>query len=166
MKQILALILTVMLPMGLLASFDLKDELGRKTFEASGLDKLSKEELATLNAAVSGLLGKQEEVLRAENSLPQGEDRFGLETVKSRVRDLFQASGPETIESSISGEFSGWSGKTLFKLDNGQVWRQTNAKTFVVKVNDPKVFIRRGVFGGYLLKIEGYNSSVKVERIK
>src|SRR6202044_232769 len=28
------------------------------------------------------------------------------------------------IESSISGEFHGWDGETIFKLDNGQIWQQ------------------------------------------
>lgn len=28
------------------------------------------------------------------------------------------------IESAISGEIEGWSGETIFKLDNGQIWQQ------------------------------------------
>lgn len=166
MKRLLSVIVLLAAPVFLFSAFDLRDELDRKTFEASGLEKLSKEELAALNAAVAGLLGKQEEIYRAENELPQGEDRFGLETVKSRVRDLFQSNAPKTIESTIPGEFKGWSGKTRFKLANGQVWQQSQPESFVVNVNDPKVIIRRGLMGGYLLKIEGYNSSVKVERIE
>ena len=28
------------------------------------------------------------------------------------------------FEARLTGDFTGWTGKTIFKLDNGQVWRQ------------------------------------------
>jgi len=78
-----------------------------------------------------------------------------------------QSKAPEAIESRIIGEFTGWGSGTRFRLENGQVWRQTDSDSFVVrKRENPRVFIRRGLFGGYLLKIEGYNSSCKVERVE
>src|SRR5665648_304740 len=30
------------------------------------------------------------------------------------------------IESHIQGEFNGWDGETIFKLDNGEVWQQAS----------------------------------------
>lgn len=176
------------------AGVDLRETLGDETFRESGLEKLSPSELAHLSEAVAELLGDTAEKVRVsvkeevrdevkdevrteveeevrqqvaeEMQIPQGDDRFGLETVKDRVAKLFQGDAPKVIESRIPGDFKGWRGKTVFRLENGQVWRQTNPDTFVVHVRDPKVTIRRGMFGSYLLKIDGYNSSVKVERIK
>jgi hypothetical protein len=188
------LLFCMLLPTALLA-LDLRKELGDETFEASGLDKLTPEELATLSAALADLLGRQEEEIRVvvkeevrsevkeevrseveaevrtqveeELAIPKGDDRFGLETVKKRVQDMFQRDAPDLIETRIIGDFDGWSGNTRFRLENGQIWRQNEPDTFIVRTKkNPKVTIRRSMFGSYLLKIEGYNSSVKVERVE
>jgi hypothetical protein len=171
MKKYLSLV-CVILCLSLCGSahgdFDLREAIGESAWKESGLEKLTKEERKVLESSVAKLLGKQEAILRTEaEALPQGEDRFGLETVKSRVQQLFQSQGPERIESRLTGPFKGWNGRTQFRLENGQVWRQSQADTFVVKEMDrPEVVIRRGRFGGYLLQVKGYNSSVKVERVK
>lgn len=178
MKSVCLLLTVIFVVTGPVYALDLREELAASTFEKSGLSKLSAEELATLNAAVSEIIGERESEKRvalkdevraeveAELQIPQGEDRFGFESVKNRVRELFQNEGPDVIESRITGEFRGWSGKTKFNLDNGQVWQQTQPDTFYVNVNNPKVRIRRGMFGSYLLNIDGFNSSVKVERVQ
>ena len=179
----LAGFLSVLLP---LSGFDLREEMDAVTFAQSGLEKLTPEEMRSLNAAVAAMLGRQVADLRVavkeevrseveaevrtaveeELQIPKGDDRFGLETVKTRVSELFKRDAPEVIQSRILGDFRGWSGNTRFPLENGQIWRQTQASTFIVKVKDPEVTIRRAAFGSYLLKIEGFNSSVRVERIE
>jgi hypothetical protein len=167
MKRYLGIIFVLVLPLASFGAIDLRKELGEATFMESGLDKLSAKELAVLGGAVEKLLNTQEDVMRAENALPQGEDRFGLETVKERVQTLFQSEGPKRIESRILGEFTGWKGGTKFNLENGQVWQQTERGSFKVrKMKDPEVVIRRGMLGSYMLKVEGYGTNVKVERIK
>lgn len=61
-------------------------------------------------------------------------------------------------------------GKSLFILENGQVWRQLDSDGSVVQ--DPpqgktmKVLIERGVLGSYNLTIEGRNGLIKVFRVK
>ena len=61
-------------------------------------------------------------------------------------------------------------GRAIFILDNGQVWRQVDGDTD--EVRDPytgealKVAIERGFFGSYSLTIEGRNGLVKVRRVK
>ena len=61
-------------------------------------------------------------------------------------------------------------GKSVFILDNGQVWRQLDADS--VEVRDPapdtpmKVSIETGALGSYNLTIEGKNASIKVYRLK
>ena len=32
----------------------------------------------------------------------------------------------EYLESRINGDFEGWTGETIFELDNGQVWKQAS----------------------------------------
>ncbi|TAK41363.1 MAG: hypothetical protein EPO27_19410 [Betaproteobacteria bacterium] len=61
-------------------------------------------------------------------------------------------------------------GKSIFILDNGQVWRQLDSDTdeiFELAPGKPmKVTIEAGTFGGYNLSIEGRNGIVKVRRLK
>jgi len=70
------------------------------------------------------------------------------------------------ITSRILGQFDGWTGDTLFRLENGQVWRQSGNGFLKVSMNNPKVTIEKAVFGGFRLSIEGYNSRVKVKRVQ
>jgi hypothetical protein len=61
-------------------------------------------------------------------------------------------------------------GKSVFILDNGQVWRQLDADG--TEVRDPapdtkmKVTIEAGVLGSYNLTIEGRNGLIKVSRLR
>jgi hypothetical protein len=70
------------------------------------------------------------------------------------------------ISSKIIGQFTGWDGDTEFKLENGQIWKQSGIGFLKVSMNNPKVKIKEGTFGGYILSVEGYNSRVKVRRVK
>ena len=70
------------------------------------------------------------------------------------------------MSSRISGQFNGWDGDTEFNLENGQIWQQTGNGILKVSMNSPKVKIEAGIFGGYTLSVEGYNSRVKVKRVK
>ena len=60
------------------------------------------------------------------------------------------------------------SGYDVYVLDNGQVWRQKEAKDLQMpkKVAGMKVKIRQGSLGSYYLSRDGLNRSVPVERVK
>jgi ABC-type Fe3+-hydroxamate transport system substrate-binding protein len=60
------------------------------------------------------------------------------------------------------------SGYDVYVLDNGQVWRQKEAKDLRLPRNAAgvKVKIRQGSLGAYYLSRDGQNSSVPVERVK
>lgn len=150
------------------ATYDLRQEMPAAVFEEAGLDKLSPEELEALNAWVGGQLQEERSAPLAQTSpdLPEGDDAFGLESVKERVASLFQSKAPERIESTIEGTFTGWEGDTVFRLANGQVWKQVQADSFYINVENPKVTIKRAIFGSYLLSVEGFGSSVRVRRVE
>lgn len=61
-------------------------------------------------------------------------------------------------------------GKSIFILDNGQVWRQLDSDSDEVFEPAPgkpmKVTIEAGSFGGYNLSIAGRNGIIKVRRLK
>ena len=119
-------------------------------FKAAGLDKLSDEELAALNAWMAKEWGKAAPAPAA--------DTRGL-----MVRD---SGGP--IVSSIPGVFKGWGGKgQRFRLANGQVWEVVDVSSRLsVNLEDPTVTVSPGALGAWYLKVEGYNARVGVRRIK
>ena len=92
---------------------------------------------------------------------PAGVDAFGAEQVEDP-----EISVPDEIQSRLVGEFSGWRGNTVFRLENGQVWRQSDSGRLVFRADAPLVTIRRGAFGTYRLSVEGVNSAVRVRRVE
>jgi hypothetical protein len=90
------------------------------------------------------------------------EAEFGLE--KARAREAERQ--VDSIRSRVPGLFLGWTGDTVFRLENGQVWQQVESGSFGVRLEDPEVEISRGWFGGYFLAVEGLNRRVRVERIE
>lgn len=75
------------------------------------------------------------------------------------------AQSADIIESRIDGEFSGWEGETIFKLENGQIWQQvTYAYMYKYKYR-PKVLIF-GTRGGYEMQVEGVDKRIRVIRIR
>jgi hypothetical protein len=86
-------------------------------------------------------------------------ERFGLEQQLDKT-------APEAIESTIPGHFDGWPPGASFHLANGQVWRVSDGSSGVHYIDNPKVRIRRGVFGAFYLEIEGTNRSPRVIRVQ
>ena len=83
------------------------------------------------------------------------------------------ASGPKEIteiSSSVVELAKNAYGRSIFILDNGQVWKQVDGDT--TEVRDPskgetmKVTIEKAVFGSFSLSIDGRRGIVKVRRIK
>ena len=88
-------------------------------------------------------------------------DLFGLENQAA-------AKGIKQISSRIISDFDGWDGKTVFRLENGQVWMQKDVNSTLSwrGSSHPVATIRRKTFNSYLLKVEGTNKSVRVTRVK
>ncbi|HEY8009607.1 MAG TPA: hypothetical protein VIE67_01245 [Rudaea sp.] len=131
----------------------LEERMSQSEFHAAGLDKLNPEELKALN-----------EWLRAH----------GTTTTVTQVLTPSGAlvyypvdSKREAFESRIDGGFSGWYGKTVFRLENGQEWTQTESGQFSNGHYDhPKVKIKPALLGSWLMWVEPCGCSVRVERTK
>jgi len=101
--------------------------------------------------------------LREMQKLPKGEAAFGHEDkLSAKVVKIQKV--PDQIISSIAGPFGGWEGKTLFRLTNGQVWRQADPGVFDVNLKDPEIIISKGMMGAFYLRVKGYGSKVRVVR--
>jgi hypothetical protein len=75
-------------------------------------------------------------------------------------------SEPDAIESQLTGLVEGWGPRSLFKLANGQVWQVIDGSSAVLYLKDPKVKIRRGAMGTFVLEIDGTNETARVNRLR
>jgi hypothetical protein len=69
------------------------------------------------------------------------------------------------VESSINGNFDGWTGDTIFKLQNGQIWQQSSFAYIYHWAFSPKVTIYKSG-ATYKMKVDGVDSTISVTRIK
>jgi hypothetical protein len=107
-------------------------------FKASGLNKLSSEELEKLNAWLQGYRDVTEKAATKKAT-----------AVASRTKlDL--------IVSRVDGQFNGLTGRTIIRLEDGTVWKQANAEDrYRPRVTDrPAAVVIHGVFG-YKMQVEG-----------
>jgi hypothetical protein len=74
--------------------------------------------------------------------------------------------GAQQVQSRYDGEFTGWSGNTLFRLENGQVWKQSQSGRVDFRASRPLVTIKRSALGAYRLNVQGLDQSIRVERVK
>ena len=71
------------------------------------------------------------------------------------------------VESMILGYFKGWSGETVFRLDNGQIWQQRLAGKY--KYRGPAnraVRISKNWLGFYRLTLIDSNKSIGVTPLR
>lgn len=126
----------------------LRERMGPEQFKAAGLDKLSADELKQLDNWITGVKTVVVEKV-VEKQIEKPAEDFS------------------DINSALVGEFRGWRGYTEFNLANGQVWMQAApGELFASKLTNPKVRLVHNYISGWKLQVEGYNSWVKVRRIK
>ncbi len=142
----------------------LEEQMTGKDYAAAGLDKLSPQELAALNAWIRAhsLATLDQPTAVASTSAPASasgnKDMRGLKT---------GSSDKTPISSTIKGKFTGWDGQTVFKLENGMIWAQADKDKFYIKeVENPKITIEHGILGSWYLQVEGFDSKCKVKRIQ
>ncbi|HEX6551075.1 MAG TPA: hypothetical protein VF117_10415 [Gammaproteobacteria bacterium] len=146
---------------------DVRDLMSVTRFHDAGLDKLTPKELATFNAWFNSYLHQTNRpatvdvpaaVLPSAAAAKPAAAAFGSEQIPDQ--------GPQQIESRIDGVLRGWTGNTVFKLENGQVWQQAGPGYETdMRLDHPQVVIKKLAFG-YLLTIPGNSNNVFVRRIK
>ena len=89
-----------------------------------------------------------------------------------RVAQIFQNNEPtrstqssSVIRSHISGTFTGWTGSTVFELDNGQIWKQAAYSYTYHYAYHPRVLIYESD-GVWNMQVEGVSQELVVVRIK
>lgn len=126
-----------------------------KLFRPTGLDEAA--------IADAELIAESQSEITSELSAKSSRiDEFGAEQIEFP---------PVTfIESRLVGDFNGWNGKTVFTLENGQVWRQVNNNIRDYSppkpLTQPVVMISKGMFGSYNMQVDGVKRIVQVKRVK
>jgi hypothetical protein len=114
--------------------------------QAAGISRLTAVEIKALDDWLVRYTAKQAPDLNVRND---------------EVRRVFL----EDVETSIVGRFVGWSGKTRFKLANGEVWQQRYGKSFNTNLMDPKVVLKRTWAGTYELYVIEADRAIGVKRV-
>lgn len=178
-------------------------------FTTAGLQKLTPEELARLEALVqrykAGVVADERQqaeakaattrqeaekkIAAAEMEARAAEAKANQAALKAKEAETQAAAAPakkqpgwfaalitldrastspekeQPLEGRLAGDFSGWSGRTVFSLEDGTRWKQQNQSEsydYSPVLHSPKVKIKPAMMGGFWLKIEGVNPSVRV----
>jgi len=70
------------------------------------------------------------------------------------------------INTRILPPFTGWTGRTIFTLENGQVWQQRMDGNYTFKGTDTRVVITRGAFGLDRMRLVESGRWIGVKRIR
>lgn len=136
----------------------IEQQMTPEQFKAAGLDQLSPEQLGNLNAWLNRTL-----VVETTKAARQAEER-----VENESRGFFDFGSNEPVAGRLQGEFRGFAKGREYRLENGQLWRQTDSASLSgVHLDSPQVTIKPSLIGStWYLTVEGYNTAAKVERIK
>ena len=120
-------------------------------YEAAGLQKLEPAERAKLDEFI-------------RNYVAASNERVATTAVDQAVK-ANKVSAPEVIQSRIVGPFSGYNGRSVFTLENGQRWAQSQRDSaYFPKIDSPPVVIVKSGFG-YRMHIAG-GGSIRVSLIR
>ncbi len=153
------------------AENDFSRTVPREAFVAAGLEKLTPAELARLDALVREYKVGPDSAgtattTRATQPNPKAQPERGgagapaatLEQLEDRLRPSL------AIETRIVGRFTGWNGRTVFALENGERWRVSHADStyYTRPIENPKVKIEPASLGGFWMTILDVNQRVRV----
>lgn len=133
----------------------LQERMSQSEFSQAGLDRLTPEQLKYLD-----------DWLAARPSAAPAAAAAGPIRKRDGSVEFYPDEGDrEEVRSRIDGEFTGWNGRTRFKLQNGQIWQQAESGSRESGLNNPEVTIKPALMGSWLMHVRGCNCSVRVKRI-
>lgn len=120
-------------------------------YEAAGLSKLEAAERAKLDEFI-------------RNYVAVSNEKVATTAVDKAVKEN-KVSAPEVIQSRIVGPFTGYTGRTVFTLENGQRWAQSQFDSaYFPKIDSPPVVIVKAGFG-YRMYIAG-GGAIRVTKVR
>ena len=129
---------------------DLLQLMTAQQYKDAGLDKLSPKEIAALDSWITNFVARSQlssKLANVANAVPA-------------KRETASA-----IESAVDGEFEGWTGETIFKLQNGQIWQQAEYDYDYEYEYSPEVTIYK-TSGCWKMQVKGVEDAICVKRLK
>lgn len=117
-------------------------------FSEAGLDKLGPEERHALDQWLIRYTAWEAPAMRATNA-----------EVQKAEKDF-------ELTDTIKQPFTGWSGKTYFYLENGQVWQQRISGRYHYSGEDTAVVFRKNLLGFHMMELQATGKKIGVKRIK
>lgn len=142
------------------ASQPIETLMSKEERQATGIVKLTPAERQALNA---WLARHQDAVSPTPASEPGSEPT--TEPTTERVRTVYQAR-PDKVTATVVPVFKGWSGETVFELDNGEVWQQRLPGRFYYKGDDSEVVIKKNFLRFYVLEHVASGESIGVKQVR
>jgi hypothetical protein len=169
------------LAMLLLASFslhaqsayvDVEKRLTEEQLRATGLDTLSAEQLALLNALLrdseTTRIAEVEEAAK-EHAIVATRAEIAREqpvSLEKRTGNGFVGYNDEPIRSRVKADISGWEPGYVFELENGQQWKVLKGKMTLPKtLKSPEILIVPGIAGRWFLQVSEDLAKARVYRI-
>lgn len=136
----------------------IEQQMTSEQFRAAGLDRLTPEQLANLNAWLNRTL-----VVETQKAAAQAKQK-----VQDDSRGFLNFGSSAPILSRVSGEFRGFAQGRRYVLANGQEWEQVDAATLAgVRLAEPEVKITPSMVGNaWYMQVGKYGTRAKVRRIK
>lgn len=129
----------------------LKKAMTPQQYEAAGVDKLSADERAALDEFIRRYVTSTSE-------------KVATAAVDNAVKQK-KATDPEVIESRLVGTFDGYTGRTKFTLENGQVWQQSQGDTYRCRpIESPPVIVTKAGWGHRMYILGG--GAIRVSRVR
>lgn len=143
----------------------------------SGLNKLTAQELAYLEAWLSGQAAERAGEPSVASVPPTSVVSPSVPSTAAPATSSATAAAdpfdkpkqPPRLVARVLPPFTGWEGQTEFRLDNGQVWRQRLPGRYVHKggLESPtEVVITRNFFGFFVMTVPASGRGTGVERIR
>lgn len=154
------------------------DQLSPEQRAALGLDKLTAAERAALFEVIerykeTGAAAAAQEAAKVAAEVAVAEYRQQEEPgVVQRAMEIFrrkqEADNQERFTSVIPGKFRGWDGRTVFSLENGQIWQQASNDTYFPRTaENVEVVIYKSHSGYFRLRVlDDDGAWVTVKRIR
>ena len=188
-RQALAISLLVPLWMPTTASADtdfqpLEQAMTEEERSRSGVDSLTSEQRKFLNNWLKRRYGaditstreasKASAIITVQQTAQSSEEKVIEAEVERRVaQELATRKQPVTVtaksgpfEATLVGDFTGWRGKTVFRLDNGQIWRQRSSSQYRHRGSDQRVKFEKNWMGGWEMTVVSSGKSVLVSKVK
>jgi hypothetical protein len=134
---------------------------------AEAVKKARDEVIAEKTAAIKQ--AREEAKAEAKDAARKAKEEAKEEARKKKIANagLAARDDDEVIKTRILGKFTGWEGNTVFTLENGQVWQQSDRDLkYFPGLVDPEVELIPSSWAGWKLKVVSEGLWCKVRRIK